>query len=643
MKAIRLDEFKKILYVEPPPYVLQSATTFLEHAPSLPRDEVAPSPTPDLRISSSQEDTNEDSRELARRRRLYLQSKPWADFFNARKAKYEKYLEKETPSERTKWLNRERSPPTKSAEVYLWDWSDDDKCKLVRTPIPKRERQETLSKSYLRRHYDSRLNVWEVCRYFDSGAECSGDSDSDSDDGLPCFDPVTLVMTEKNVTGKVGSTSMAMGTEAAAVELIKDATGEVEATQEVEVVMVADSMMETEAAADDVVREVEAIGSEPQAMQKVEVAMAVDLMVETSTAAVEVIEEVVAITSEVQATQGVEAFIAAGSMAKLDMMKEGFQEVEMMEGVEDGEIVDEHVDDAHLSNKSSTLPKVQANPLTTGNVDIAEYLRLYYGFLCPVPLPALGAAVDATGWKLVIRNVGLLSTSPPHPGLSSHIISFLDGLGGKDSKPAVIMWDLKVQSRSPIVQSELHRTIHRIGNFFVVQPPAYQAEHGYKWLITLKTAADAVRAFQIFSVDSHTPQSLSLELLKVGISFRTLHPLPASPSASLSSPPGFVPIRLKDHVFSSVDYLDYVERRRQILISCRGRAALLAGGLLWRLALEHLGEESASFGPSSAVLEHGLGFVCTMQNQVFGDDELTHDEIAVICGLYYQCTGMLIF
>ena len=46
MKAIRLDEFKKILYVEPPPYILQSATTFLEHAPSLPRDEVAPSPTP---------------------------------------------------------------------------------------------------------------------------------------------------------------------------------------------------------------------------------------------------------------------------------------------------------------------------------------------------------------------------------------------------------------------------------------------------------------------------------------------------------------------------------------------------------------------------------------------------------------------
>jgi len=146
-----------------------------------------------------------------------LQSKPWADLFNAHKTKFEKYLEKETPSERTKRLNRERSPPTKSAEVYLWDWSDDDKCKLVRTPIPKREQQETLSKSYLRRHYDSRLNVWEVCCYFDSGSECS-DSDSDSDDGLPCFDPVTLVMTEKNVTGKVGSTSMAMETEAAAVE-----------------------------------------------------------------------------------------------------------------------------------------------------------------------------------------------------------------------------------------------------------------------------------------------------------------------------------------------------------------------------------------------------------------------------------------
>jgi len=174
----------------------------------------------------------------------------------------------------------------------------------------------------------------------------------------------------------------------------------------------------------------------------------------------------------------------------------------------------------------------------------------------------------------------------------------------------------------------------------VVQPPTYQAEHGYKWLITLKTAADAVRAFRIFPLIF-----IRLNLSPSSFSKLTYHFTPFIlflphhwPAFSLS--PGLSQF---DHVFSSVDYLDYVERRRQILISCCGRAALLAGGLLWRLALEHLGEESASFGPSSAVLEHGLGFVCTMENQVFGDDELTHDEIAVICGLYYQCTGMLVF
>ncbi len=72
-------------------------------------------------------------------------------------------------------------------------------------------------------------------------------------------------------------------------------------------------------------------------------------------------------------------------------------------------------------------------------------------------------------------------------------------------------------------------------------------------------------------------------------------------------------------------------------------AALLVGGLVWRLALEHLGMESVSFGPSSAVVQHGLGYLFKVPDgQIYIDDGLTQNELEVICGLYRCYTGMIV-
>jgi hypothetical protein len=116
-EAKRNESFRQL---QPPLYVLDTATELSEPAPW--RDEGPSS----MSISSPQNDIIEDglpmdyneySRELARRRRIYLKSKPWAELFNVRKAKFDEYLKKETPSNRIKRLNREKTPPTKSAEV----------------------------------------------------------------------------------------------------------------------------------------------------------------------------------------------------------------------------------------------------------------------------------------------------------------------------------------------------------------------------------------------------------------------------------------------------------------------------------------------------------------------------------------------
>ncbi|PPQ76642.1 hypothetical protein CVT25_010781, partial [Psilocybe cyanescens] len=86
-------------------------------------------------------------------------------------------------------LNRERKPPTVSAEVYLWDWSEDDGIELVRTRVPNRLREDTLGEhSVSQKIYDAVSNVWDCCKYF---GEPDDDYDDDDDDDYGDMHPVS--------------------------------------------------------------------------------------------------------------------------------------------------------------------------------------------------------------------------------------------------------------------------------------------------------------------------------------------------------------------------------------------------------------------------------------------------------------------
>jgi hypothetical protein len=76
--------------------------------------------------------------------KAYVKTKPWAPFFEVRAKQNEAQLESETAQQCEARLNRERNPPTVSAEVYEWDWSEEDPLVLVRTRIPKKSREDTL-------------------------------------------------------------------------------------------------------------------------------------------------------------------------------------------------------------------------------------------------------------------------------------------------------------------------------------------------------------------------------------------------------------------------------------------------------------------------------------------------------------------
>jgi hypothetical protein len=95
-----------------------------------------------------------------------------------------------------------------------------------------------------------------------------------------------------------------------------------------------------------------------------------------------------------------------------------------------------------------------------------------------------------------------------------------------------------------------------------------------------------------------------------------------------------------NYQFSPNDYEAYEHQRAARLSSPRGRAALLRGGIVARLANEHLSLDSACFGPSSFVSTYGIGFsVVDSTGRKFWDDELTNDEVDIICGVHCSYTG----
>ncbi|KAI0695833.1 hypothetical protein BC835DRAFT_1414656 [Cytidiella melzeri] len=129
-------------------------------------------------------------------------------------------------------------------------------------------------------------------------------------------------------------------------------------------------------------------------------------------------------------------------------------------------------------------------------------------------------------------------------------------------------------------------------------------------------------------------------LLSWGVPFNTLQPI-ADPRTLWASPPmpmyfNQVPLGLgiveHKHKFTLDNYKAYVAKRDEIITSFQGRAALLRGGLLWRLARD-------SYADDSEVCKGPSGFAMRDNHRVLGDWDYVDDDLSlhqedVICGVY---------
>jgi len=90
-----------------------------------------------------------------------------------------------------------------------------------------------------------------------------------------------------------------------------------------------------------------------------------------------------------------------------------------------------------------------------------------------------------------------------------------------------------------------------------------------------------------------------------------------------------------------IDYRAYEHLRLRLLNSSKGRAAMLMGGIVARLARDVVSYETVCLGPSDNVEYDGLQLSHQSQMLAFFDDQLTEDDVNVICGVYKVDTGEL--
>jgi len=170
-----------------------------------------------------------------------------------------------------------------------------------------------------------------------------------------------------------------------------------------------------------------------------------------------------------------------------------------------------------------------------------------------------------------------------------------------------------------------------ISKFHDDQYIAKGSEGGANWVIVV----DAATALQCVRAPwGPTTQRLACHLLARGISFHTF--LPVHPASTHQTPnipttqglggraPGYRP--------DALEYKEYERKREEFLRGPRGRAALMSGGIVWRLAVDSLGlnHDLVLAGPSEEAQHFGPG----QDALIVKDDQLTNEEYDLICGVY---------
>jgi hypothetical protein len=163
------------------------------------------------------------------------------------------------------------------------------------------------------------------------------------------------------------------------------------------------------------------------------------------------------------------------------------------------------------------------------------------------------------------------------------------------------------------------------------------------WILGVESAAAAfyVCRYILTNPVGHTVLTIADRLLKKGVPFCTLLLLTTRDVEPLSAKSQPLSSRNPNYHYTAEDFEGSMLACKDLLKSPHGRAVLLRGGIVGRIAREFLSLDAALAGPSVEVTEHQAGFMSPshLQDHCYWDDDLSDREINVICGTYVLWTG----
>jgi hypothetical protein len=268
-----------------------------------------------------------------------------------------------------------------------------------------------------------------------------------------------------------------------------------------------------------------------------------------------------------------------------------------------------------------------------------ETLGDHYGFVSPLPLPTAHVTEAFTEQKKFkfLHLLGLVSCEDTflNMRIAGMAWQFLDKLM-KGRRPEQGRWDLDNKNRVAVASSRRINYLRVVNDSFFIFD--FKQHTTVNWKLGVTTASDALFVCRLNS--GFDEYDIARRLLQSGIPFCTLRRMGTVPRP-VQSPGRMLPFRLSGYNFTTRDYDAYQHECTAILALPRARAALLRGGILWRIAVDILSFDDVLRGPSTTTTIDGNGFAVhdARIGEVFGDDDLTDTEVELLCGAYVCYTG----
>ena len=275
--------------------------------------------------------------------------------------------------------------------------------------------------------------------------------------------------------------------------------------------------------------------------------------------------------------------------------------------------------------------------------EVLHVLRIHFGYTPPLPtsVPASSPFPDEKSKEQFVRALGFFATSIPMEAFEKPEIKMAaDFFLRLHSRKRINAdeWDIDRDNRESLYYSTRLQKIRVLpNNLFMFD---FGLESTVPWKLTVKSASHVLLLCRLDS--GWKERQLAEFLPKNGISFHTLQNSSSLRRSPIPThPPLVIPRRPSKHVFTIQDYQAFKEQSHVILKQSRGRAALLRGNFIWRLAIPEVSFDSVLIGPSgwSPNPEEMFTVHDPDTREEYIDDNLTSIELELLEGRYNCATG----